>query len=188
MIRLWDFTAGREIRKFDGRVEHSSPVFSPDDKTVLTVSTDKLFRIWNVETGRTVRAFYMFMNATPIRGAELVLHGTFLPGGRRIAGWVWGRDKKLLVWDAFDGSVLQILELGADFHKDLAISPDGRYFATAHEDRSIRLRDMITGMEVQRLEMADIYVPRAVTFSRDGRLLVSGSHRGWVYLWRLTPM
>ncbi len=87
--------------------------------------------------------------------------------------------------DKSTGKVDRKLDLGADNHKELAISPDGRWLLTGHEDRTVRLRDLTTGKEVQRVELAGVSVPRALNFSNDGRFAVSGSFRGWVYLWQL---
>jgi DNA-binding beta-propeller fold protein YncE len=185
VLRMWNFATGKEAVRFGEHVEPSSVVFSPDGKRVLSAATDKAIRLWDVETGKEVTIFKGFRNAAPMEGHGLVIQGAFLPGGRNIVGYVWGKEKELLVWDMASGAVVRRLSLGADFHKDLAISPDGRCFVTAHGDRSIRLRDLTTGKEVQRLYVANTNVARAMRFSPDGRFLVSGSWRGWVYLWRL---
>jgi len=184
-LRLWDFQTGKEIRKLEGHVEPATAVFSPDGKQILSASKDKTVRLWEVETGKLVRTFEDFKDATPIEGHDLIVQAFFLPGGRQIAGCVWGTDKTLLVWDVADGTVVRKLDLGADHHKDVAISPNGRWLLTGHDDRTVRVRDLTTGKELQRLEVADTNVPRAPNFSRDGRFAVAGSWRSWVYLWQL---
>jgi len=185
VLRLWDLETRKELRKFEGHVEPAGVVFSPDGKQILSASKDKTVRLWEVESGKLVRTFEDFKDATPIEGHDLVVQAFFLPGGRQIAGSVWGTDKTLVVWDAADGTVVRKLDLGADHHKDVAISPDGRWLLTGHEDRTVRVRDLTTGKELQRLEVTDTNVARALNFSRDGRLVVSGSWRSWVYLWQL---
>jgi WD40 repeat protein len=185
VLRLWDLGTRQELRKFEGHVEPPSAVFSPDGKQIPSASKDKTVRLWEVETGKLVRTFEDFKDATPNPGHDLIVQAFFLPGGRQIAGCVWGTDKTLLVWDVADGTVVRKLDLGADHHKDVAISPDGRWLLTGHEDRTVRLRDLTTGKELQRLEVTDTNVPRALNFSRDGRFVVSGSWRSWVYLWQL---
>jgi len=185
VLRLWDFQTGKDIRKLEGHVEPATAVFSPDSKQILSASKDKTFRLWNVETGRLERTFEHFKDATPIEGHDLIVQAFFLPGGRQIAGNVWGTDKTLLIWDLADGKLVRKLELGADQHKEVAISPNGRWLLTAHDDQTVRLRDLETGKELQRLEVADTNVARALNFSGDGRFVVSGSWRSWVYLWQL---
>jgi WD40 repeat protein len=184
-LRLRDFATGKELRKMEGHAEPATVAFAPDGKQILSASTDKTVRLWDVETGRLVRTFEEFKDATPQQGHDLIVQAFFLPGGRQVAGYVWGTDRKLLVWDTATGKVLRKLDLGADHHKDVAVSPDGRWLLTGHEDRTVRLRDLTTGKELHRFEMADVNVPRALNFSPDGRFAVAGSHRGWVYLWQL---
>ncbi len=209
VLRLWDLQTGNLIRRLEGQVGVATLVYSPDSKAVLSFSSkDKTVRLWDVETGRLVRTFEDFRDATPIKGNDLIVQAFFLPGGRQIAGYVWGTDKTLLVWDAADGKVVRKLDLGVDHEKDLAISPDGRWFLTAHQGRtvasgvakrhrrlrrsitpitspsSVRLPDLATGKEIQRLETTDVNVPRAPNFSADGRFVVSGSDQSWVYLWK----
>ena len=184
-LRLWDFETGRVIRKLDGHLEPAGVVFSPDGKQILSASADKTVRLWEVETGMLVRTFEVFKDATPIEGTDLIVQAFFLPGGRQIAGYVWGKDKTLLVWDAANGTVVRKLGFGADQSKEVAVSSDGRWVLTSHGDRTVRLRDLESGKEIQRLVMTGVNVPRAPTFSPDGRFVVSGSHRSWVYLWQL---
>jgi WD40 repeat protein len=185
LLHLWDLQTGKDIRTLEGHVEPATAVFSPDSKQILSASKDKTVRLWDVETGKLVRTFEHFKDATPIEGHDLIVQAVFLPGGRQIAGNVWGTDKTLLIWDLADGKLVRKLDLGADQHKEVAISPNGRWLLTAHDDQTVRLRELETGKELQRLDVADTNVARALNFSRDGRFVVSGSWRSWVYLWQL---
>jgi WD40 repeat protein/tRNA A-37 threonylcarbamoyl transferase component Bud32/tetratricopeptide (TPR) repeat protein len=185
VLRLWDFATGQEIHKFEGHSSPASAVFSPDGRQILSASSDTTIRLWDRGTGNLLRTFQGFAGAAPLVGHDLIIRATFLPDGRQIAGYVWGQDKSLLVWDGTTGELLKKLDLGVDLYKDLAVSPDGRWLLAAYEDRTVRLSDFTTGEEVRRFEMADVIAPRALTFSPDGRFAVSGSFRGWLSLWQL---
>ena len=157
VLRLWDFQTGQEIRTLEGSLRAAILAFSPYSKQVLAASSkDKTIRLWDVETGRLVRTFEHFLDATPFQGHDLIVAAFFLPGGGQMAGYVWGKERTLLVWDVADGKVVREFDLGSDHHKDLAISPDGRWFLTAHEGRpaTVRLRDLLTGEEVDRFALA----------------------------------
>ncbi len=184
VLRLWEFATGKEIRSFAGHTGIASVVFSPDGLQILSASVDKAVRLWNVETGQVIRTYPDFQNVIAIPGHELRFQAAFLPEGQ-IAGFVWGQEKLLLIWHAETGEVVRKLDLGGDYHKDAAVSANGKWLITAHEDHTVRLRELATGKEVRRFEMSDVFVPRAVTFSPDGRFVLAGSHRGWIYLWQI---
>jgi WD40 repeat protein len=185
-LRIWDFASGMELLKLEGHDAQPSAFFSPDGKQILSTSADKTIRLWDAETGKTVRTFDDFKDVSPQPGTDLIIQAFFLPGGQQIAAYVWGTENTLRVVDATNGKLVRKIDLGEEFHKDLAVSADGRWFLTGNGgDRSVRLRDLTTGKEATRSELADVNVPRAVGFSPDGNYAVAGSHRGWVYLWRI---
>ncbi len=161
LLRVWEFDTGKLLWRLQGHVEPALPVFSPDGKEILSGSKDKTIRLWNVETGKLVRTYLNFKGVTAIEGHDLIVQAFFLPDGQQVVGSVWGVEKTLLVLDKGSGIAVRTLDLGADEHKELAISPDGRWLLTGHDDRTVRLRSLATGEEVQRFELADVNVPRA---------------------------
>src|SRR5262249_52472752 len=66
----------------------------------------------------------------------------FSPENRYLA--TGGNDRKVLVWDLSDGSLLYTLPGHTATIRQLAFSPDGRRLASASEDKSVRLWDMHT--------------------------------------------
>jgi len=64
----------------------------------------------------------------------------------------------------------------------LAFSPDGRLLASASDDKTILLRDVVTGRVIHVLKGHTGPVS-SVAFSKDSRTLASASHDGTLKLW-----
>jgi len=65
MMRLWDITTGRELRRFEGHNEAVvSAAFSPNGRFIVSASHDQTTRIWNSETGRELIRLVSFTNGT----------------------------------------------------------------------------------------------------------------------------
>jgi len=184
VIRVWDFATGKEVCKLEGHQAPPSVGFSPDGKQVVSAALDRTVRLWDVATGKEVRKFEGFKDVTALPGNDVIIQAYFVGGGR-VVGYAWGTQKVVIVWEAGTGKEVKRLDLGADHHKDIAVSADGRWLLSGHEDRTVRLRELATGKELLRFTMPDVGVPRAVNFSANGRYAVAGSHRGRVYLWQL---
>jgi WD40 repeat protein/tRNA A-37 threonylcarbamoyl transferase component Bud32 len=69
--------------------------------------------------------------------------------------------------------------------RGLAYSPDGRFIASAHDDKTVKVWDAASGKEVRTLTDHTSAV-RPVAFSSDGKQLAAGALNGKVCVWDTT--
>jgi WD40 repeat protein len=170
--RLWDGATGRPLAVFRGhRQLVSRAAFSPDGKTVLTGSSDTTARLWDAATGRPI--------GTPLLHRAAVTLVAFDPEGE--VALTSGADGTVSRWDAATGRpVGPILTHGAT---GVALSRDGMTLVTGSPgDTAARFWDTSTG------EPTGLSLPMAggvawLSFSRDGRRVLSGSGDGTARLW-----
>ncbi len=91
-------------------------------------------------------------------------------------------DGSFAIWDLARGEIARRFEGTGDKVLDVAVSPDGRYAATASWDRNARLYDLDAEREIAVLEGHRGNV-NTVGFSPDGQHLFTGSYDGTIRMW-----
>ncbi len=151
-VRLWDVASGKELRRLDGHQDRvTSVVFSPDGRRAISAggnynsskgAADASIRVWDLATGKELRRFN--------EGEKVaVMHIALAPNGRRVlSSGVFSLDSPseatIRVWDVESGKLLHrfrghVQDGIAVLIVDLAISPNGRYAASAGIDGTVRL-------------------------------------------------
>jgi len=132
---VWDGQSGDLYRVLDlPDVDDPSPVamatFNPADPSeVLTVSGDRVGRIWNTDDGSV--AHTLSGPTDPLSWGAYNADGSLIvTGGSQ--GSVW-------LWDAPRGKVLARLEGHTGAVNTAMFSPDGAWIVTASEDNTARL-------------------------------------------------
>jgi WD40 repeat protein len=176
-VRLWKLTTGKEIRSFE-RPKISSVALSADGRVLAAGNQDGSIRVWDVESGKTVRE---------------------LPSIDTDPGWngylAFSPDSKLLatVGDSDMGRAIRILSLenGKEVtrcsgHRNgsssIAFSADGAKVVSGGFRGRVIVWDPKTGKETVRIisHLSDV---RSVRFLPDGYSVVTKSLDGTVRLW-----
>jgi WD40 repeat protein len=152
-IEMFDVNSGAPIGPL--LVGHRLPVsalaFSPDGKTLVSVSPDATLRIWDVETSQQRRQPISVVSSdqTP-EGRFLGLSSVaFSPDGTLLA--VGGQDHRVHLWDA---STLESIGGPLQGHTDrvagVALSPSSEQLASVSFDESVWLWDLSPASWIDR--------------------------------------
>jgi hypothetical protein len=150
----------------------SCVAFSPDGRTALAGGSDRVLKLWHLETGAALRTF------TGHRANSVA----FSPdGGTALSG---SQDGVLKLWEISSGRMLRDLtgHSGEISRNSVAFSPDGRTALSGSKDKTLRLWDVATGKTLRTL-VGHVDAVSSVAFSPDGRELLSGSDDKTLKLW-----
>ena len=187
-IKLWEVASGREIQALTGHTRSdlygmlgtrspsvSALAFAPDGRLLVSSGSDRTIKLWEVASGRELRAL-------PGEGV-ITPYVTLAPNGQLLAS---GGSDTIRLWDVTSGRELRNLSGHGGTVNALAFSPDGRLLASGSlsgYDNTIKLWEVASGREVGTLTGHTGSV-NDVAFSPDGQLLASCSSDRTVKLWQ----
>jgi hypothetical protein len=156
---------------------HTDPVVwlavSPDGKTILSASTDRTIKLWDLAGANLIRDIGVHRDMARI--------ALFSPDGTRAI--TAGDDGDIVVRSVADGAVLHVFSAAenGDANK-LAITSDGRRAVSAHESGTVIVWDLVENAVLHVLAGHDWPVV-SIAVSPDGNRALSGSIDGTLKLW-----
>lgn len=173
-VRLWRAEDGTFLQRFSGHNGWvTSLAFSPDGSMLATSGTDGNVMLWEIESGRLIRMF---------DGPEgQTVHAlSFSPDGKSIA--IGGASQRVVLREVETGlRTRELLGHGAPI-RSVAFSSDGKYLASAAEDKTVKIWDLVDkSAKPKTLEHHEDWV-RCVVFSPDSRRIASCGYDGKVHL------
>jgi WD40 repeat protein len=182
-VRLWDVSNGKELRRFSvpaesmgkGRSRGVSTwiAFTANGKVLAAGGTDRKVRLWESATGkellnREVRGLPARSNQGTNDWEEDVHEVAFSADGRVLAFKI--------------GSTVHIVDVAAGqrlfpFEKDrgvippIGLSPDGRTMASTGGANFLRLVEIASGKDLQKIELPEKSGALKLAFAPDGRTI-----------------
>jgi WD40 repeat protein len=160
---------------------------TPDGKQIVSASQDKTIRVWDIETGKTVRV----IRGEIAPGDWGTIYALALsPDGRQLAigGYLHGLDNSIAsairLYDFATGKMTALLKGHDNVVDALAFSPDGRRLISGGADNTAIVWDMTKLRQTIRLSGHAKRI-KAVAFTSDGERAVTGSEDESLRLWSL---
>ena len=170
--RVWDLASRKEVHRLLGHEEKvESGAFSSDGQRIMTAAGDRAVRFWDARSGQLTD---VFRNSGNVSVAAIDGAFQFLVQG----GW----DGRVQLVDGHGGALLERMDAHHAAVMSVALSPDGRTFASGGMDGVL---DVWRRPEVP----AEVRVRgpggwmEAIAFSQD-RELLAGGEDGW-WRWRI---
>jgi WD40 repeat protein len=158
---------------------------TPDGKQFVTASNDKTVRVWDIETGKTVR---MIRGEAGPGNWGTIYAMALSPDGRWLAigGLLHDIDKSIAtaikLYDFASGSQVALLKGHDNVVHALAFSPDGARLISGNADKTAIIWDLTTRKALVQLSGHEGRI-NAVAFSNDGKRAVTGSQDETLRLW-----
>jgi WD40 repeat protein len=136
------------------RHRYSATALSPDGKLLATGGIDGIIRLWDVATGKMVRALV---------GHDSYVYGlAFSPGGKYLASG-GAFDYTARIWEVATGQPLRVLKGHPNYVVQVAWSPDGsKLIAEGGVSGDISVWNVATGLKVAKASLGQHILSLAV--------------------------
>src|SRR6185295_2025338 len=162
---------GPLLRTLEG---HAGPVnavvLSADGRTAVSGSTDRMLKVWDVETGQVLRTLEAHVGR--VNAVALSADGTTLVSG----------SGDLKVWDVETGQVRRTLEGHGGWVNAVMLSADGEMAISGSTDGTLKVWDVKTG-QVRRTLEGHADEVNSVVLSADRKTAVSSSEDETLKVW-----
>ena len=180
---IYETATYKEIALLTGHTENVNCIaFSPDGRTLVSGSSDKNVRLWDVKTGKHKRTLTGHLHG--------IYSIVFSPDGRTlISGSTGQRDggqyfgAQILIWDTTTGKPKHTLAARGQVNT-LAFSASGKTFASGEgsPEYAVRVWDTDTGRQLRTLIGHTDWV-NSIAFAPNKGMLVSASIDGTIRIW-----
>jgi WD40 repeat protein/serine/threonine protein kinase len=175
-VKVWEVARGQEVLpplKSRGRgVE--SVAFSPDGNWLAMGTTEGKLTMWDMASRQELRTYP--------EHAGMVQCVAFSPDGKWLASTAGGT---VTLWVTTSGQELLTLKGHKGGVRSVAFSPDGNRLASAGEDGTVKVWELGSSAEADRVLRGHTDQAHGLAFSPDGQWLASSGFDKTVKIWDL---
>lgn len=175
---IWDLVTGKPALDF---ASPRGPVdvirFSPDGRTLFTgCADDHPGALWDAQTGRLLHRLVADEKGNPLCAA-FTRDGRLLVGYGQSRATGTGNAWTARLWNVLDGKLIREFGNHTNGVHQLAVSHDGKQFATRDWGKKVRLWELDSSKPLREFDWVDYPTPVAMGFSKDGELLGASATR-----------
>ncbi|AFY57121.1 WD40 repeat-containing protein [Rivularia sp. PCC 7116] len=194
-IKFWSLDNGELQRTL--KAETVSLAMSADGKTLFSGNNDGTIQLFETSSGKLLQTLtppkpenpdFDFQKASAVSSLAVSNDGKFLVNGGYDDSHQSIKEtdgNNIKVWNLETGKLIHNFSVGIGGIDAVAISPDGKSFASGGYAYEISLWDIETGKKLRTLSAKQGGV-NAIAFSQDGKILVSSSGNKSIKVWRLS--
>ncbi len=181
--------------------------FTPDGRYLVSAGNDKLIRVWDIETGQTVRTLRGQIGAGPegkIYGMALSPDGRWLAAGGMMATYTGDNAEEvgtIRLYNFASGQLVALLNGHTNVVNALAFSPDSRFLVSGQggssnqiailwqlDSKASALDGKYTAKALAPKHTLSGHTDRiyAVAFTPDSQRVVTGSDDHTLRLWQVS--
>ncbi|MEM7113214.1 MAG: NB-ARC domain-containing protein [Chloroflexota bacterium] len=176
-VKVWNIDNGEVMHTLTGHVDGVRKVwFHPDGRRVLTTcgsGKDTSVKVWDIESGEVLHSLSRHILGV----TNVLLH----PDGRRV---LTASGRSVNIWDIDSGEAMHTLTGHTESVRIVLLHPDGRHvlttcegrdqrFSTVGRDTSVKVWDIDSGGEAQRLPGRHSDSVRTLLLHPDGKRVLT---------------
>ncbi|HEY7493681.1 MAG TPA: TIR domain-containing protein [Candidatus Tectomicrobia bacterium] len=171
-LKVWDVNTGSQIHVFEGHIDWINALaVTPDGEHVVSASPDHTLKVWDLKSAA---------QRSERKGHTERVRALVSTADGRVAVST-SDDRQMKLWDLKERSEVRVV-VHNHSHWPVAMSPDGRFIASAAGDATVRILDGATGA-VQRVLSGHTDRVRAVVVTAGSRWVISAADDRSIRVW-----